>query len=75
MYFDILNGKKLDFPNSKEIKELVQRLDFDSFLDENNYNFYKSKKNLEDNINIFSEEDILRNINPKNEICYRLMNN
>ena len=73
MISDILKGKELFFPEYKKIKE-VDKYEMNSFFENLSSTFNKEKKKLEKTYNISSEDTILKHMNPKNEICYKLMN-
>ncbi len=73
MISDILKGKEKSFPEYKKIKE-VDKYEMNSFFENLSSTFNKEKKKLEKTYNISSEDTILKQMNPKNEICYKLMN-
>ena len=76
MYFltDDIKEKVLDFPISKEKKAKLAELNFDSFLKTKNSEFEIRKKFLEEQFNIYSVEDIAKQLNPKNDIYFKVMN-
>ena len=70
---DVAKGKALDFPISKEMKEILAILNFDSIISSNCSEFELRKQFLELQFNIYSVEDIIKQLNPKNDIYLKLM--
>ena len=71
---DILNGKKFNIIIPEELKDYINKFDFNSYLCENNLKLAKRKKELQSKYTIFAEDDILRLINQSNQICFKVMN-
>ena len=59
---------------SEESKIQLEILDFDVEIDKLYKACQESESNIKTNYAIFSEEEILRKLNPSNQICYKLMN-
>ena len=76
LYFveDILKDKPIVFPLSNEMQRKMEELDFNSFMIDIGAMFDEKKLELERNYCIYSEEDILKQLNPLNEICFKIMN-
>lgn len=76
LYFieDILKDKPIVFPLSNEMKRKMEELDFNSFMIDIGAMLDEKKIELERNYYIYSEEDILKQLNPLNEICFKIMN-
>ena len=71
---EILNGNKFKLFISEELKDYINKLDFNLYLSENNLKLTRRKKELQTNFSISSEDDILRLINQSNQICFKVMN-
>ena len=71
---DVTKGKILDFQISKEMKTNLSELNFDSVLSYNCGEFELRKQFLEEQFNIYSIEDIIKQLNPKNDIYLKIMN-
>ena len=69
----VAKGKVLDFPISKEMKETLAVLNFDSIINSSYSEFELRKQFLELQFNIYSVEDIIKQLNPKNDIYFKLM--
>ena len=76
MFFlsEIIKGKTLDFPISKEMKAQLEELNFDSVFSNYCSEFRLRKQFLEKQFNIYSLEDIYKQLNPKNDINFQIMN-
>ena len=76
LYFieDILKDKPMIFPISKDMQEKMAKSDFNSFIKDFESDFVKRKNELERKYCIYSEEDIIKQLNPLNEICFKIMN-
>ena len=59
---------------SEESKKQLEILDFDVEIDKLYKACQESESNIKTNYAIFSEEEILRKLNPSNQICYKLIN-
>ena len=59
---------------SEESKKQLEILDFDVEIDKLYKACQESESNIKTNYAIFSEEEILKKLNPSNQICYKLMN-
>ena len=74
LFKEIMNGNSMVFPISDEMQKKLQEVDFDSVINDNIFNLDKRKNNLEKKYTIYSEEDIMKHLNPSNEICFKVMN-
>ena len=75
LYFidDILNDKVI-FPISDKVLRKIEESDFNSFIKNKTSELKIRKRKLETDYCIYSEEDIVKQLNPSNEICFILMN-
>ena len=77
IYFfnDIMQGgKPIVFPIPFDLHKKIQELDFNSFLKQIESELLIRKKDLESKYCIYSEEDILKYLNPSIDICFNIMN-
>ena len=75
LYFidDILNDKVI-FPISDKVLRKIEESDFNSFIKNKTSELKFRKRKLETDYCIYSEEDIVKQLNPSNEICFKIMN-
>ena len=75
LYFidDILNDKVI-FPISDKVLRKIEESDFNSFIKNKTSELKIRKRKLETDYCIYSEEDIVKQLNPSNEICFKIMN-
>ena len=74
LFDDIIKGKNITFPINDAIQKKIEELDFDSFVKEKAGELEKRQKKIETKYCIYSEEDIIKHLNPSNEICFKIMN-
>ena len=74
LFNDIIKGKPIIFPISDEMQKKIQEINFNQILKDNYLDLEKRKKNLETKYKIYSEEDIQKNFNHSNNICFQIMN-
>lgn len=74
LFNDILKGKPVTFPLPEEVQKKIQEINFDLILNDKDSEFEKRKKDLEENFNIYSIDEIIKHLNPTNNFCYKIMN-
>ena len=74
LFDDIIKGKNITFPINDANQKKIEELDFDSFVKEKAGELEKRQKKIETKYCIYSEEDIIKHLNPSNEICFKIMN-
>ena len=74
LFNDIMEGKSIIFPISEEIQKKLEGLNFDLILKDKISEFNKRKKFIEGKYNIYSVDDIIKQLNPGNNICFKIMN-
>ena len=72
---DIIQGQSLNFKISEDFIKKIKNYDFNIFVNNVNNKLNIRKKELEQIENIYSEEDIIKQLNPSNEICFNIMKN
>ena len=74
LFNDIMKGKSLVFPLSEEMQKKLEEMNYDLLLKDKISEFDKRKKSIEGKCNIYSVEDIIKQLNPNNNICFKIMN-
>ena len=74
LFNDIMEGKSIIFPISEEMQKKLEGLNFDLILKDKISEFNKRKKFIEGKYNIYSVDDIIKQLNPGNNICFKIMN-
>ena len=69
-----MEGKPIIFPISDEMQKKIQEINFNELLKDYFLDLEKRKKNLERKYKLFSEEDVVKNLNLSNSICFQIMN-
>ena len=73
-YYESLDDKAIVLNIPKEKRKQIEELHFEDHINKLNIMFEKSNKNSKANYAIYSENEIIKKLNPTNEICYELMN-
>ena len=73
-YYESLDDKAIVLNIPKEKRKQIEELHFEDHINKLNIMFEKSNKNSKTNYAIYSENEIIKKLNPTNEICYELMN-
>ena len=74
LFNDIMKGKSIVFPLSEEMQKKLEEMNYDLLLKDRISEFNKRKKSIEGKCNIYSVEDIIKQLNPNNNICFKIMN-
>ena len=74
LFKDIMEGKPIIFPISDEMQKKIQEINFNELLKDYFLDLEKRKKNLERKYKLYSEEDVVKNLNLSNSICFQIMN-
>ena len=56
------------------MQKKIQEINFNELLKDYFLDLEKRKKNLERKYKLFSEEDVVKNLNLSNSICFQIMN-
>ena len=74
LFNDIMEGKSIIFPLSEEMQKKLEKINYDLILKDKISEFEQRKKSIEGKCNIFPVDDIIKQLNPNNNIYFKIMN-